>query len=81
MEDKKRPGRPRGTSPYGMAPGSEGGPQLNLRLSPDLYAWVKARPEGATAFVRGLIEEAMRAETGRAADEAEEAIEEASEAG
>lgn len=57
MADPKRPGRPRGSSPHGNPAGSEGNPQLLLRLPAGQLAEVRAR--GGAAWVRQLIATAL----------------------
>jgi hypothetical protein len=44
--------------------GGEPGVRISVVLPPELAAWVKQWPEGASYFVRGLIEQEYRRRSG-----------------
>lgn len=55
--EKRGPGRPRGTSPIGNPPGSDGSPLLRFRLTPRDHERVEAA--GGTAWAKRVILDAL----------------------
>jgi len=51
---KKTRGRPRLYAP-GTTPDDKGAPKLQIRFDPDLHRYVQAQPEGARAYLEGLV--------------------------
>lgn len=59
-EEKRGPGRPKGSRKYEDLGQDYGAPKLTVRLSPDVLGWLKAQPEGARATIEGLVRAAMK---------------------
>ena len=55
--EPRRPGRPRGTSPHGLPPGSNGGPEIRFRVSPLQAA--RIRRAGGSDWARKTLEQAL----------------------
>lgn len=57
VSNQRTPGRPRGSSPHGLPPGSNGGPEVRFRTSPLVAARIKRA--GGSEWLKALAVEAL----------------------